>query len=239
VEKVRVAHEAISALAYLHDNSIIHRDVKPDNIMMDANNSPILIDFSLCKVLAPMEEVSMETHTGNIGTACYISPECYNFEPYSYEADSYSIGVVLLELFQGELLTDTVGRDKAALVVVQKMVAELPANPFPDVLRKLLNSNGEERITCRAALSEPVFLKNNFAVPSVSRQFENALEWAHPSAREGDENLAPAPVGKKRGNGKVDAGKGGELGGQQQQLMARISAILGVERAQTLAAAKQ
>jgi len=181
----------------------------------------------------------METHTGNIGTACYISPECYNFEPYSYEADSYSIGVVLLELFQGELLTDTVGRDKAALVVVQKMVAELPANPFPDVLRKLLNSNGEERITCRAALSEPVFLKNNFAVPSVSRQFENALEWAHPSAREGDENLAPAPVGKKRGNGKVDAGKGGELGGQQQQLMARISAILGVERAQTLAAAKQ
>jgi len=121
--KIRIAFELLSALCHLHDNSIIHRDVKPDNIMMDENDRPILIDFSLCKVLKPQETATAETHTGNIGTACYISPECYNSVPYSYEADSYSVGVVLLELFKGTLLTDTVGRDKAALVAVQNMVS--------------------------------------------------------------------------------------------------------------------
>jgi serine/threonine protein kinase len=117
-EKIRVAFELLSALAFLHDNGVIHRDIKPDNIMMDDGLSPVLIDFSLAKQLSPSELLTAATHSGNVGTACYISPECYASEPYAAECDSYSAGVVLLELFRGERLSCE--RDKAALALVQR-----------------------------------------------------------------------------------------------------------------------
>ncbi|GMI37577.1 hypothetical protein TeGR_g14549 [Tetraparma gracilis] len=224
-EKIRVAFELLSALAFLHDNGVIHRDIKPDNIMMDDGLSPVLIDFSLAKQLSPSELLTAATHSGNVGTACYISPECYASEPYAAECDSYSAGVVLLELFRGERLSCE--RDKAALALVQRLVSELPSNPFPDLLRGLLEPAGAARLTCRAALSEPLFAKNDLRPPPVSAGVAAALAWVHPAAA--DENAAPAPVGKKRA---------GAAKGPSEQQLSKCCGALGVERAQTVAAAR-
>ena len=89
VSKIRIAHGVLSAVAYLHSNGIIHRDIKGDNIMLDYDEStgdfiPILIDFSLAKVIQPqmfqgpeqvakfMSEIENETtHTPTVGTPTY------------------------------------------------------------------------------------------------------------------------------------------------------------------------
>ncbi len=77
--KPRVAHQLLSALAFLHDNGIMHRDVKPDNVLLDADLRPVLCDFSLA-VFVNQRRVGEgdgegPTHTGDIGTAVYMAPE--------------------------------------------------------------------------------------------------------------------------------------------------------------------
>jgi len=81
--RVKVAHGLLSALTFLHDNSIIHRDVKTENVMLDSSGNPVLIDFSLAKILTDGEMLTDDTHTGNVGSACYIAPECYRNEEVS------------------------------------------------------------------------------------------------------------------------------------------------------------
>jgi serine/threonine protein kinase len=78
--KPRVAQQLLSALVFLHDNGIMHRDVKPDNVLLDADLRPVLCDFSLAVFVnhsrrGTEEDGEGPTHTGDIGTAVYMAPE--------------------------------------------------------------------------------------------------------------------------------------------------------------------
>mmetsp|Transcript_18844 Transcript_18844/g.34926 ORF Transcript_18844/g.34926 Transcript_18844/m.34926 type:complete len:413 (+) Transcript_18844:44-1282(+) len=177
--RVKVVHGLLSALAFLHDNDIVHRDVKTDNVMLDGNDTPILIDFSLAKVLTSEEVLTEATHTGNVGSACYIAPECYRNEPYGIKVDAYSAGVIALEIFNGKRLS--VDRDKAAFTELAGVLEKLPeGKPFPTLLRGLLDHDVDSRSTCRSSLSSPLFQKSH-VVPSVDRVLEPALKEVAPS----------------------------------------------------------
>ena len=71
--RVRVTHQFLSALTFLHDNGVMHRDIKPDNILLNSANEPILCDFSLAKFVSDVYEGV--THSGDVGTAVYMAPE--------------------------------------------------------------------------------------------------------------------------------------------------------------------
>lgn len=75
--KARIAYQILCALTFLNDNSIMHRDVKPDNILLDDDLKPLLCDFSLAKFVE--SNYDGETHTGDIGTAVYMAPEVFFF----------------------------------------------------------------------------------------------------------------------------------------------------------------
>ncbi len=99
-EALRIIAQAASALAYAHNNSMIHRDVKPANLMLDQGKRVVLTDFGIAKILTAQQH----TATGGlVGTPAYMAPEQGMGETGDERSDLYSLGVILFELFTGQL----------------------------------------------------------------------------------------------------------------------------------------
>jgi serine/threonine protein kinase len=103
-ERLRLFLRVCSAVHYAHLQFVVHRDLKPGNILVDFKGEPKLLDFGICKLL--YREASADNHdTGTLGmpllTPEYASPEQVRGEPINIASDVYSLGAVLYELLTG------------------------------------------------------------------------------------------------------------------------------------------
>jgi eukaryotic-like serine/threonine-protein kinase len=102
IEAAKLVAEVAEALDYAHNNGVIHRDVKPSNIMIARDGRPYVMDFGLAK--RDGGDVTMTVAGDLLGTPAYMSPEQASGEGFQVDArsDVYSLGVVLYELLSGE-----------------------------------------------------------------------------------------------------------------------------------------
>jgi serine/threonine-protein kinase len=102
-QAVRVGGDVAAALAYAHDHGVVHRDVKPENVLLAADGSALLADFGISRALASDDpDAKRITGTGiRLGTPAYMSPEQVLGEPVDHRSDVYSLACVLYELLVG------------------------------------------------------------------------------------------------------------------------------------------
>jgi eukaryotic-like serine/threonine-protein kinase len=95
---VGIAADVATALAYAHDRDVVHRDVKPSNVLMAPGGRVKLADLGIAKLL---NAETLTTRTGLLGSANYIAPEQVRGGPIDGRADLYSLGCVLFEMLVG------------------------------------------------------------------------------------------------------------------------------------------
>lgn len=91
-----------AALDHAHSKGIIHRDIKPDNVLFDASNNPYLSDFGVAKLTEAAVSATDASANEAMGTAAYISPEQARGEDVDSRADVYGLGAILYEMLTGE-----------------------------------------------------------------------------------------------------------------------------------------
>jgi len=193
-QAVRIAAQVLSALDKVHQTEIVHRDIKPGNIMIDEDGRAILMDFGLAR----QEQESRLTADHTIlGTPNYMSPEQANSEPVDARTDIYSLGVVLYEMLTGappfkgkssfEILRQHIESSvpppseirpdvpEAFDAVVARAVAKSPDDRYQDVrqmaadLAKVCPSETLERLGSASGVgTEPTVLLSQHGAPFES-----------------------------------------------------------------------
>lgn len=123
LEANRIFQQLASALAYAHEQGIVHRDIKPVNVLLDQAGRPILSDFGIAKVL---ENKKGLTRPGaGVGTPEYMSPEQCMGGAVDGRADIYALGVMLYEALTGR--TPFVGENYHA--IAHSHIYQIPPDP--------------------------------------------------------------------------------------------------------------
>ena len=100
-DALEIALEVARGLAFAHDNGLVHRDVKPQNVLLNGDGRAKVTDFGIARSLDVDHGV---TQTGTIlGTSNYIAPEQASGQPVDAHTDVYSLGIVLYEMLTGEV----------------------------------------------------------------------------------------------------------------------------------------
>ncbi|RMF04476.1 MAG: serine/threonine protein kinase, partial [Chloroflexi bacterium] len=151
-EAIRLLLPVCHALGYAHSRGVIHRDVKPANILISQNGQVKLTDFGLARLESTLQRITESGST--IGTPLYTAPEQIRNEAVDGRADLFSLGIVLYELitgahpFAGETLTQIVYRitqpdpanlepattvaPKNVVAIIDRALQKNPADRFPD-----------------------------------------------------------------------------------------------------------
>jgi serine/threonine-protein kinase len=157
---VRLGADLLSALQHAHEHNIVHRDVKPENIVI-SNGRTILLDFGIAKAIADSASENLTRSGVALGTCTYMSPEqIRGLKDIDYRSDLYSLACVLFECLTGRAPFV----HKVEGIVLQKHLTEPPPRvetlrldapgALADVIDRALAKEPEDRWPSAAAMRE-------------------------------------------------------------------------------------
>jgi TolB-like protein/thioredoxin-like negative regulator of GroEL len=185
LEKIlSIAHQMIGAVALAHSHGIIHRDIKPGNIMITSEGLVKVLDFGLAKVVEQKhktgraEEHSQISQNGLIlGTVSYMSPEQLRAERLDFRSDIFGVGIVLYEM----LAKESPFSRKSQAETIAAILSDQPASlkdiemPIPEALgfivQKCLNKDKEKRFQSAAEILVELDKVESAAIPRRIKGF--------------------------------------------------------------------
>jgi len=169
---LRLAHALADGLAYAHEAGLVHRDIKPDNIMLDEHGIPLISDFGIARAVSGYASATGVNMT--IGTPQYISPEQAQGRALDGRSDLYALGVTLYKAVTGQVpFRSTDWFELARMHVEDQPVAPCKLRPdvsnrLERVILKCLAKHPDDRYASAATLRDELD-----AIPRTDRQTES------------------------------------------------------------------
>ena len=152
--------QSLSGLLYLHETKkIIHRDIKPDNILLDAEGNLKISDFGVSAIKSEEVEDLVRCHNTIRGPICFMSPEMALGGSYDFKSDIYMLGLTFFFVLSNEL-PETKIQLGPLLIPIRRKEAKIPENYSPEIrnfIMKLL-SPPDQRPTAKRAFAEAIGL---------------------------------------------------------------------------------
>lgn len=142
---IQIALDLARGLSYLHSKKIVHRDVKTENMLLDANRTVKIADFGVARV----EAQNPRDMTGETGTLGYMAPEVLDGKPYNRKCDVYSFGICLWEIYCCDMPYPYLSfTDVSSAVVRQNLRPDIPRccpSSLASIMRKCWDANPDKR----------------------------------------------------------------------------------------------
>jgi len=184
-ERLRLFGQVCRAVHYAHQQLVVHRDLKPDNILVTGDGEVKLLDFGIARMLRDEENIMPMTRTGlPMLTPEYAAPEQFRGMSASTSVDVYSLGVLLYELLTGTRPFDFSGKSPAE--VEQKVCEQEPVRPSERGKRPG-RSRGDLDVICLKALHKEPEMRYN-SVQELNDDLQRYLKGQPVTAR-------PATIG--------------------------------------------
>ena len=161
-----IFRQLITSLQFIHSNNIVHRDIKPDNILLDLDNTIKLCDFGVSKIIPPGQLIN-----DSCGTPAFIAPEILLDSPYNpYMTDIWSSGVVLYAMVTGFFPFRGINETQ----LHENIISGIYPKPkdlsveLLDLLNQILNINPDKRISLEKIL-EHQWLNSNKNINLINK----------------------------------------------------------------------
>src|SRR5438128_824328 len=203
-DAVKILVEVVDALAYAHAHGVVHRDIKPDNVLLSGRHA-LVIDFGVAKALSDASAGSRVTTAGvALGTPAYMAPEQAAADPHiDHRADLYAVGVLGYELVTGG--PPFVGKTAAEVLAAQvtrrpePLQARRPACPaaLAHIVMKCLEKRPADRWQSADELLaqlEPLATPSGGTTPAATRPLAAAALGGAPRLLVPLAAAAPGPI---------------------------------------------
>ena len=167
-------------IKYLHNNNIIHRDLKCGNVFLDVGDHVFIGDFGTCKILTNNQELT----STSIGTPYYMSPEVMNREKYSIETDIWGLGCFLFEIitfkppFSGRnynLLSNNIITEKFSVDI--NHYKKYFSDDIIDLVKKILKK--KDRLSVQNILALREVEANTYLIPYLTEKSKDINNMAY------------------------------------------------------------